>query len=152
MESVNESPSLPQPLGSLSHHGSLYNQFPAVSLFSTVLWYFANSRHVYSLLVRFFFLPFYSSFCPRVSRSSRGGDVTVYVLSPLTTLFILFLCLFLYSWPFQLYLIPLILSTTLRFFILFFWSYFCIIGPFNYTSLYESLPQPCYNPLWLTGL
>ena len=25
------------------------------------------------------------------------------------------------------------------------------MGPFNYISLYESLPQPRYNPLWLTG-
>ena len=29
---------------------------------------------------------------------------------------------------------------------------FCLIGPFNYISLYESLPQSWYNPLWLTGL
>ena len=28
----------------------------------------------------------------------------------------------------------------------------CLIGPFNSTSLYESLPQPWYNPSWLTGL
>ena len=26
--------------------------------------------------------------------------------------------------------------------ILFFWSYFCLIGPFDYISLFESLPQP----------
>ena len=40
----------------------------------------------------------------------RGGDVTVYVLdinqSSLPTLFILFLCLFLSSWPSHLYFIP----------------------------------------------
>ena len=29
---------------------------------------------------------------------------------------------------------------------------FCFIGPFNYISLYESLPQPGCHPLWLTGL
>ena len=28
----------------------------------------------------------------------------------------------------------------------------CLIGPFNYISLYESLCQPWYNPLWLTWL
>ena len=28
----------------------------------------------------------------------------------------------------------------------------CLTGPFNCISLYESLPQPWYNPLWLTGL
>ena len=28
----------------------------------------------------------------------------------------------------------------------------CLVGPLNYIPLYESLPQPCYNPLWLTGL
>ena len=27
-----------------------------------------------------------------------------------------------------------------------------VIGPFNYISLCESLHQPWYNPLWLTGL
>ena len=30
--------------------------------------------------------------------------------------------------------------------------YLCLISPFNYISLCESLPQPWYNPLWLTGL
>ena len=54
-------------------------------------------------------------------------------------LFILFLCLFLSLWPFQLYFIPYILQTTLRFLTLFLWSKFCLIGPFNYISLYESL-------------
>ena len=34
----------------------------------------------------------------------------------------------------------------------FFQSYFCLIGPFNYIPLYESLLQPWYKPLWLTGL
>ena len=28
------------------------------------------------------------------------------------------------------------------FFTLFFQSYFCLIGPFDYIALYESLPQP----------
>ena len=35
---------------------------------------------------------------------------------------------------------------------LFFWSYFCLVGPFNYLSLCESLLQPRCNLLWLTGL
>ena len=35
---------------------------------------------------------------------------------------------------------------------LFFRSYICLIGPFSYMSLYGSLLQPWYNPLWLTGL
>ena len=106
---------------------------------------------------------------------SRGGDVTVYVLDisqpSLPPLFVLFLYLFLSLWPFQLYFIPLNLSTTLRFLTLFFWSHsallvlstifhllnspdnsslshsvllvlLCLIGPFNYVSLYESLTQP----------
>ena len=34
----------------------------------------------------------------------------------------------------------------------FFQSYLYLIGPFSYISLCESLPQPWYNPLWLTGL
>ena len=36
------------------------------------------------------------------------------------------------SWPFQLYFIPSILSTTLRFLTLFFRSYLRLIGPLNY--------------------
>ena len=35
---------------------------------------------------------------------------------------------------------------------MFFRSYFYLIGPFNYISPYESLLQPWYYPLWLTGL
>ena len=68
-------------------------------------------------------------------------------------LFNLFLCQFLSLWPFQPYFIPWILPTTLRFLTLFSRSYFCLTGPFNCVmSLYESLLQPWYNPLWLTGL
>ena len=41
---------------------------------------------------------------------SRGGDVAVYVFDmdqpSLPTLFVLFLCLFLSLWPFQLHFIP----------------------------------------------
>ena len=29
---------------------------------------------------------------------------------------------------------------------------FCLSGPFDYISLYETLLQPWYDPLWLTGL
>ena len=40
-----------------------------------------------------------------------------------------------------------ILPTTLCFLTLFIRT-----GPLNSISLYESLPQPCYNPSWLSGL
>ena len=70
----------------------------------------------------------------------------------LPTLFILFLGLFLSLWPFQLYFIPCFIPTTPRFLTLFFWSYFCLIGPFNCMSPYQSLSQPWCNPLWFTGL
>ena len=50
-------------------------------------------------------------------------------------LFILIFCLFLSLWPFPLYFTPWILSTTLHFLTLFFRSYFCLVGPFNYISL-----------------
>ena len=40
---------------------------------------------------------------------------------------------------------------TLRFLTLFFQSCLCLVGPFNCTTLYESLPQPWCNPLGLTG-
>ena len=62
-------------------------------------------------------------------------------------LFSLFLCLFLSLWPFQLYFIQYVLPTSRCSLTLFFWSYFCCVGPFNYTPLYGR-----YNPLWLTGL
>ena len=55
---------------------------------------------------------------------------------------ILFLRLFPSLWPFQLYFIPSILPTALRFLTLFFRSYLCLIGPFNLMSVYESLLQP----------
>ena len=52
-------------------------------------------------------------------------------------------------WPFQLYFMSYILATTIYWVILFFRSYACLIGRFNYVSLYENLPksyQPSYNP------
>ena len=68
----------------------------------------------------------YITWVPKGS-PSRGGDVAVYVFDiktnrawPLPFSFILFLCLFLSLWPFQLYFIPKILPTTLRFLTLFF--------------------------------
>ena len=74
------------------------------------------------------------------SSPSRSGDTTVYVLDinqpSLHTLCILFLCLFLSLWPFQLYFIPIILPTTLRFLTLFFESCSCLIGPCNYIFLF----------------
>ena len=90
------------------------------------------------------------------SSPSPGGDVRAYVVDinqqNLPALFILFLCLFLSLWLFKLYFYPWILPTTLCFLTLFFWSYFCLIGSFNYICFYESLPRPWYNPLCLTGL
>ena len=79
---------------------------------------------------------------------SRDGDVKVYIFDIYKptelahSFFNLFLCLFLFLRPFQLYFIRLILPTTLRLLTLFFWSYLCFIVPFNYVSLYESLLQP----------
>ena len=60
----------------------------------------------------------------------------------LPLLFGLFLRLSLSLWPFQLYFIPLILPTTVRFLTLFFRSYLCPFDRFNYLSLHESLLQP----------
>ena len=80
---------------------------------------------------------------------SLGGDVTVYVLDinqpSWPTLCILFSCLFLSLWPFQLYFIPWILPTTLHFLILFFWSYFCPIGPFNYIQNTQEIKRTLFN-------
>ena len=53
--------------------------------------------------------------CVLTSLPSRGTDVTDIIQSGFLLLFILFLCLFLSFWPFQLYFILFILPTTLRF-------------------------------------
>ena len=77
---------------------------------------------------------------------SRGGHVTVYVkdvnLPSLPTPFYFVPVSISVLWPFQLYFIPYILQTTLRFLTLFFRSYLCRISPFNFLSLYEGLLQP----------
>ena len=91
-----------------------------------------------------------------VGSLSCSGDVMVYVWHKPTKLahflFILFLRLFLSLWHFRLYFIPSILPTAFRLLTLFFQSYLCLFGPFNFVFLCESLLQPWYNPLWLTGL
>ena len=93
---------------------------------------------LYLLIYLFIYVPAGSLSC--------GGDDAVYVSDinrpSLPTPDILFLCLFLSLWPFQLYFTPLTLLITLRFLTLFFRSYFCLIGPFNYMSLYERFLQP----------
>ena len=75
----------------------------------------------------------------------RGGDVTVYVPDIKQPSF---------PTPFSSVLVSvsdfMAISTAFHsinspdnsFLTLFFWSYFCLIGPFNRISLYESLPQP----------
>ena len=76
--------------------------------------------------------------CGLLCGCSCGGDVAACVFEfdinqpSLPTLFILFLCQFMSLWPFQQYFISSILLTTLHFLTLFFWSYWCLIGPFNY--------------------
>ena len=87
---------------------------------------------------------------------SRGGDVRVYVLvinqpSLPALLFRSCVCCCLYS-PFNCISFHKCSRQLSAFSLLFFWSYFCLFGPFNYISLYDNLPQPWYNPLWLTGL
>ena len=80
---------------------------------------------------------------------SRGGDVVVYAFlqfeitsQACPLLCSLFLCLFLSLWLFQLYFISETLRTALRFFTVFFRSYFCLIGPFNYISFMIVSLQP----------
>ena len=50
-------------------------------------------------------------------------------------LFILFFYLFLSLWPFQLYFIPYIFQTALRFLALFPQSYLCLIDPFKVSTI-----------------
>ena len=78
---------------------------------------------------------------------SDDGDVAVYVFDinqlSLPAPFLFCSCVsFSLHGPLQPYFILYILPTTLRFLTLFFQSYFCLIGPFNCISLYESLLQP----------
>ena len=78
---------------------------------------------------------------------SRGGDVAVYVFWHKPTELAHSFCFC--SWclcmslhPFQLYFVPKILPTSLRFLTLFFRSFLCLISPFNYNiSPFESLPK-----------
>ena len=80
-------------------------------------------------------------------RSDRVLTTYIRYVLACPPLFILFLCLFLIS-------VCMALSTvfhSINFLDNSLW-YFCLIGPFNYISLYESLLQPWHNPQWLTGL
>ena len=77
---------------------------------------------------------------------SHGGDVTVYVKdinqpnfpTPFYSVFLSISVFMALSTVFH----SIILPTTLRCLSLFYW---CLIGPFNYISLYVSLPQLLYN-------
>ena len=84
--------------------------------------------------------------CPRGLTFMRWGMLLFMSLAQTNQacpfFLILFFCLFPSSWPFQLYFVPQILPTTLRFLTLFFRSYFSPIGLFSYISLYENLHQP----------
>ena len=60
----------------------------------------------------------------------------------LLTLFALFLRLFPSLWPFNYISFQKFSWQFSPFLTLFYWSYFCLIGPFSYISLHESLPQP----------
>ena len=78
---------------------------------------------------------------------SHGGDVTVYALDinqpSFHTLFLLLLCLFLFiDLSTVFHCINSLDNSLLSQSVL---VLFCLIGPFDYTSLFESLPQPCYK-------
>ena len=82
---------------------------------------------------------------------SRGGDVAGFFFffldinqPSLPTPF--FSCVYFCLWPFQLHTFHSINSPDNSL------LSHCLIGPFNYISLYESLFQPWGSPLWLTGL
>ena len=86
------------------------------------------------------------SLCVPAGSPSRGGDAAVYVsdiekLSLPTPLYSVLVSIFVFM-ALSTVGHSIFLSTTLRCHTLFFRSYFCLIGPFNYTSLYESLLQP----------
>ena len=76
---------------------------------------------------------------------SRAGDVAIYVFdinqpsfpTPFYSVLVSISVFMALSTVFH----SIILPTTLRFLTLFFRSHFCLLGPFNYISLYESLFQ-----------
>ena len=75
--------------------------------------------------------------------SSRGGDVTVYVCdikqpSLPTPFYSALVSISVFLAPFNCISFQ-VLPTILRFLTLFFRSYLCLTGPFNYMSLYEGL-------------
>ena len=75
---------------------------------------------------------------------SCGGGCCCLCLCPF--FLILFFCLFPSSWPFQLYFVPQILPTTLRFLTLFFRSYFlqlCIFTKVSLNCLRDPARLPC---------
>ena len=84
-----------------------------------------------------------------VGSPSRSGDVKVCVLDinqpSLPTPFTLFLCLFLSYGPFTCISFHKF-SRQFSVFSLFSLSYFCLIGPFNYISLSNSLPKWFQRP------
>ena len=67
---------------------------------------------------------------------SRGGDVAVYVFDFVINLPSVFVFMALST------VFHSINSPNDSAFSLFFRSYFCLIGPFNYISFYDCLPQP----------
>ena len=118
-----------------------------------------------------FFFMWYVFFRHAYSRSTRAhlhlvGMLRFMLLTKINRacplFFILFLCLFLsmvfstvfhsISSPDNSPLSHSVLPVLFLPYTLFFRSYFCLTGPFNYISLYKSLRQPWFNPLWLTGL
>ena len=98
----------------------------------------------------------YACFCVPIGSPSRGRDVTVYVLNILTDracpLFVFCSCVcFCVYGPFKCISFNKFSQEISAFSLcssgltLPYWS-------FQLISLYKSLPQPWYNPLWLTGL
>ena len=91
-----------------------------------------------------------------VPTGSRGGDVAVYVFdvnqpslpTPFHSVLVSISAFMALSTVFHSINSP----TTLHFLTSFLRSYFCLIGPFNYISLYESLLQPRYNTCGCLGL
>ena len=66
--------------------------------------------------------------------------------------FILFLCLFLFLWPFDRILVHKFSQQLSAFVLCSSCHISALLVIWTTIVIYESLPQPWYNPLWLTGL
>ena len=138
--------------GSLSHNVVAEETMICGVPLSSVFTEFSNRRHLIFVdiihCIIFFISTFKLIIMPVFCFKSPRAYLSRHKPAELAVVCILFLYLSLALWPFQLYFIAWILPISHSVLLVL----FCLTGPFNYISLYESLPRPWYKSLWLTRL